>query len=147
MNRGTLSFGIKHHFQVILFASIIMAALGLAGCGGDSGTIKPSGTYEAGSKTEKDLQDLLTADARVENFDLSGDKLTVNVKPTFADAPIGLQQRALWNWYNTLQAARNGSKKVSVEATFEGKTVASWTGGEGFKPPAQAKKEGGEKAD
>ena len=147
MNRAVNAFGVNHSLQAIFWVAIIFASVMFIGCGGGGEPAKQQGMYAAGSKTEKDLEDMLKADARVESYDLQGDKLTVNVKPTLAEAPIGLQQRALWNWYNTLQAARNGSKNVSVEALHEGTKVASWSAGEGFKPPAQAKKKGEEKSE
>jgi hypothetical protein len=143
MNQAINASRVKNHFHLIFWASLIFTSLLLVGCGGGHEPAKQPGMYAAGSKTEKDLIDMLKADARVEGDpSLQGDKLIVNVNQTFADSPIGLQQRAVWNWYNTLQAARNGSKNVSVEALHEGAKVASWTAGEGFKLPAQAKKEG-----
>jgi hypothetical protein len=147
MNQAGKAFVLKNYFHAIFWAFILFTAMLLVGCGGGHEPSKQQGMYAAGSKTEKDLEELLKADARVDSYDLQGDKLTVNIKPTLAEAPIGLQQRAVWNWYNTLQAARNGSKNVSVEALAEGTKVASWTAGDGFKVPAQAKKEGEEKSE
>ena len=147
MNQAGKAFGIKNHFQVIVWASIIFTTMFIIGCGGGHEPTKQQGMYAAGSKTEKDLEEMLKADARVDSYDLQGDKLTVNIKPTLAEAPIGLQQRAVWSWYNTLQAARNGSKNVAVDALAEGTKVASWSANEGFKLPAQAKKEGEEKSE
>ncbi len=147
MNQAVKAFAVKNHFQVIFSASIIFASMLLIGCGGGHEPTKQQGMYAAGSKTEKDLEEMLKADARVERPDLQGDKLTVHVNQIFAESPVGLQQRAVWNWYNTLQAARNGSKNVSVEAVHEGTKVASWTASEGFKLPAQAKTEGEEKTE
>jgi hypothetical protein len=148
MNQAIKAFRVKNHFHVVFWTALIFASLLLVGCSGGHEPAKQQGMYAAGSKTEKDLEDILKADARVEGApSLQGDKLIVNVNQTFADSPIGLQQRAVWNWYNTLQAARNGSKNVSVEALHNGTTVASWTASEGFKLPAQAKKEGEEKAE
>ena len=147
MNYAIKAFRINNPLHVLCWAVIIFASVMFIGCGGGHEPAKQPGMYSAGSKTEKDLEDMLKADARVDSYDLQGDKLTVNIKPTLAESPIGLQQRALWSWYNTLQAARNGSKNVSVEALHEGTKVASWTASEGFKPPAQAKKEGEEQAE
>ncbi len=147
MNRATKASRVNNHFQVIFWVSIIFTSLLLIGCGGGHEATKQQGMYAAGSKTEKDLEEMLKGDARVDSYDLQDDKLTVNIKPTLAEAPIGLQQRAVWNWYNTLQAARNGSKNVSVEALHEGTKVASWTAKDGFKVPVQAKKEGEEKSE
>lgn len=147
MNQAVKAFGLNHYFQIICWASVIVAAMLFIGCSGGHEPTKQQGMYTAGSKTEKDLEDMLKADARVDSYDLQGDKLTVNIKPTLAQAPIGLQQRAVWNWYNTLQAAHNGSKNVAVEALYEGTKIASWSASEGFKLPAQAKKEGEEKSE
>jgi hypothetical protein len=147
MNQAVKAFAVKNHFQVIFSVSIIFASMLLIGCGSGHEPTKQQGMYAAGSKTEKDLEEMLKADARVERPDLQGDKLTVHVNQIFAESPVGLQQRAVWNWYNTLQAARNGSKNVSVEAVHEGTKVASWTASEGFKLPAQAKTEGEEKSE
>lgn len=109
-------------------------------CGGGSGAVKQMGQYEAGSKTMEDVETLLKNDSRVEGYNPSGDTLTVNVKESFTSAPYGMQQRAMWNWYNTWQAAKS-SKNASVVVQSNGADVATWNDKDGYKPAAQAKSE------
>lgn len=120
---------------------IFLCSLLLAGCGGDSGQVKPLGQYEAGSKTQEDLENALKADARVAGYEPSGDTITINVTSEFTAAPYGMQQRALWSWYNTWQAAKSGSKTATVIVNSNGTEVARWNHSDGYKPAAQAKSE------
>src|SRR5262245_57300111 len=85
---------------------LLTVSLSLLACGGESSSPKPTGQYQAGSKSQDDVESLLKADSRVENFETAGNTLTVNVNQSFTSAPYGMQQRALWNWYNTWQAAQ-----------------------------------------
>jgi hypothetical protein len=97
------------------------------------------GLYEAGSKTQDDVENLLKADARVQDYETSGSTLTVNVNDRFTAQPYGLQQRALRQWYNVWQAANSGAKNSTVIAQSNGEEIAKWTASEGYKPKVKAK--------
>ena len=137
MNTG-LMISTKRN-RTIAWLLLLLLLSFLAACGGDSGQVKPLGLYEAGSKTQTDLEDLLKADSRVQSFDINGDTVTVSVNESFTSAPYGLQQRALWSWYNTWQAAKSG--KGAVIAQSNGTEVGRWNSTDGYKPVAQAKTE------
>lgn len=120
--------------QIVSSFVVFTVALFSIACGNNAAPTKISGQYQAGSKTQADLESLLKADARVEDFSTEGDKLIVNVNEAFTSQPYGLQQRALGEWHNVWQAANNGSKNATVIAQNSGNEIAKWTASEGYKP-------------
>ena len=135
-SRWTLSY--RHRYPASWFFALTLLAL-MTACGGESGQVKPIGQYDAGSKTQEDLETLLKNDSRVEDHNINGETVTVTVNETFTSAPYGMQQRALWNWYNTWQAAKSGSKNAAVVVESSGSEVARWNHADGYKPVTQAK--------
>ncbi len=120
------------------FVLLSMAFLTIA-CSNDSAPAKKLGQYEAGSKTQEDLETMLKADARVESHEIEGEKLIVNVNSSFTTQPYGLQQRALSEWHNVWQAANSGAKNATVIAQSSGDEIAKWTASDGYKPKVKAK--------
>ena len=135
-SRWTLSHLYRHPTSWFLALTVLAM---MTACGGESGQVKPIGQYDAGSKTQEDLEALLQNDARVEGHDINGETVTVTVNETFTSAPYGMQQRALWSWYNTWQAAKSGSKTAAVIVQNNGAEVARWNHADGYKPVTQAK--------
>jgi hypothetical protein len=114
----------------------------MVACSNDSAPAKKLGQYDAGSKTQEDVANLLNADARVESFSPEGEKLIVNVNSAFTSQPYGLQQRALSEWHNVWQAANSGAKNATVIAQSSGDEIAKWTSSEGYKPKVKEKEKG-----
>jgi hypothetical protein len=126
-------------FQLVSSFVLLTLAFLTVGCGHESAPAKHPGQYAAGSKSQADLEDLLKADARVNDYSTEGDKLIVNVNEAFTSQPYGLQQRALGEWHNVWQAVNNGSKNAAVIAQASGDEVAKWTASEGYKPKVKPK--------
>jgi hypothetical protein len=129
----------RNRLQIVSSFVLLSVAFLTMACGHDSAPAKRLGQYEAGSKTQADLETLLKADARVDDFSTEGDKLIVNVNAAFTSQPYGLQQRALGEWHNVWQAVNNGAKNASVIAQSSGDEIAKWTASEGYKPKVKAK--------
>jgi hypothetical protein len=125
--------------QIVSSFVVFTVALFSVACGHDAAPMKTTGQYQAGSKTQADLESLLKADARVIDFSPEGDKLFVNVNEAFTSQPYGLQQRALGEWHNVWQAVNSGSKNATVIAQSSGDEVAKWTANEGYIPKVKAK--------
>jgi hypothetical protein len=125
--------------QIVSAFVVFTAAIFSIACGHQGAPTKTLGQYQAGSKTQADLDSLLKADARVEDFSPEGDKLIVNVNEAFTSQPYGLQQRAIGEWHNVWQAVNNGSKNATVIVQSSGDEVAKWTASEGYKPKLKEK--------
>ncbi len=124
----------KASFLPVLIALILMAA-----CGGHLETSGPAAQFPEGSVTNEDVEKLLKFDARVQDFEMDGNKLVVNVNQSWLSSPPGIQERAMGKWYGYWQAAHGGSaakpqKGVDVIARFDGKEIAHWTA-DGYKAP------------
>jgi hypothetical protein len=139
MNNRFKHFQKRNGLQIISSFVLLSVAFLTMACGHDSAPAKRLGQYEAGSKTQADLDALLKADARVDDFSTEGDKLVVNVNSAFTSQPYGLQQRALGEWHNVWQAVNNGAKNASVIAQSSGSEIAKWTASEGYKPKVTPK--------
>jgi hypothetical protein len=138
MNNRFKLFQKKNRLQIVSSFVLFSLAFLTMACAHDSAPAKRMGQYEAGSKTQADLEALLKADARVDDFATEGEKLIVNVNSAFTSQPYGLQQRALGEWHNVWQAV-NGGKNATVIAQSSGSEVAKWTASEGYKPKVVAK--------
>lgn len=139
MNKRLKLVAKTRRLQIVSSFVLFTIALFSAACAQDNAPAKRLGQYEAGSKTQTDLEDLLKADARVDDFSTEGDKLVVNVNSAFTSQPYGLQQRALGEWHNVWQAINNGSKNATVIAQSSGDEIAKWTASEGYKPKVKPK--------
>jgi hypothetical protein len=129
----------RDRLQVVSWLVLLSVAFITMACSKDSAPGKKLGQYEAGSKTQEDLEAMLKADARVVDFSPDGEKLIVNVNSSFTSQPYGLQQRALSEWHNVWQAINSGAKNATVVAQSSGDEVAKWTSAEGYKPKVKAK--------
>lgn len=129
----------RNHWQAVSWFVLLTVSIFSIACSSDSGAVKQLGRYEAGSKTQSDLEALLKADARVQDYSTEGEKLIVNVNQAFTSQPYGLQLRALDQWHNVWQAANSGSKNATVIAQSNGEEIAKFTASEGYKPKPKAK--------
>lgn len=123
---------------LILIAVLMMGF----GCSGHSIVGSSSAQFPAGSVSNEDVEKLLKFDARVENFQMDGNKLTVDVNSAWASSPPGMQARSIGHWYGMWQAANGGSadkqqKGYSVVVNHDGKAIAEWTPENGYKPTAK----------
>jgi hypothetical protein len=139
MDNRFMLFQKSNPMQVVSWFVLLSVAFITVACSNDSTTAKKPGQYEAGSKTQEDLETMLKADARVEDFSTDGEKLIVNVNSSFTSQPYGLQQRALGEWHNVWQAANSGAKNATVIAQSSGDEIAKWTESDGYKPKVKAK--------
>lgn len=119
--------------------SALIALLLMAACSSQMETGGPAAQFPEGSVTNEDVEKLLKFDARVQDFEMDGNKLVVNVNQSWMSSPPGIQERAMGRWYGYWQAAHTGSadklqKGVDVVARFDGKEIAHWTA-DGYKAP------------
>jgi hypothetical protein len=139
MNNRFKHFQKRNRLQIISSFVLLSVAFLSVACGHDYAPAKRMGQYEAGTKTQADLEALLKADARVDDFSTEGEKLIVNVNSAFTSQPYGMQQRTLGEWHNVWQAVNNGAKNATVIAQSSGDEIAKWTASEGYKPKVKAK--------
>jgi hypothetical protein len=138
----------KFAVRTIALFVLVTALMIISGCGGHSIIGSSSAQFPAGSVSNDDVEKLLKFDARVESFQMEGNKLMVDVTNAWASAPPGIQARSLGHWYGMWQAANGGSadkqqKGVSVVVNHDGKAIAEWTPENGYRPakPDGQKKE------
>jgi predicted nucleic acid-binding Zn ribbon protein len=129
----------SERLQLLSWLVLLTLSLFAVACSHEGTSVKPLGLYEAGSKTQDDVENLLKADARVQDYETNGATLSVNVNDRFTAQPYGLQQRALGQWYNVWQAANSGSKTAAVIAQSNGEEIARWTASDGYKPKVKPK--------
>jgi hypothetical protein len=111
---------------------VMVAMLVAIGCGGEHKLAANAPEYPAGSVSREEIERQLRYDARVQDFEVSGDKLIVNVNQEWVASPPGLQQRAVGQWFGMWQAAQS-KKGVEVVIRHDGKDVATWSGEKGYK--------------
>lgn len=124
--------------RVAGWALTMLVMLVAIGCGGEHRNAGSAPQYAAGSVTQEEIERQLRHDARVQDFEPSGDKLIVNVNQAWMASPPGLQQRAVGQWFGMWQAAQN-KKDVEVLVRHEGSDVARWNNKVGYKPVAPAR--------
>jgi predicted nucleic acid-binding Zn ribbon protein len=139
MKNRFLLFQTRNRLQAVSWFILLTVSLFAMACSHDSAPVKPLGLYEAGSKTQDDVEGLLKADARVEDYSVEGGTLVVNVNDHFTAQPYGLQQKAIGQWYNVWQAANSGAKNSAVIAKSNGEEIAKWTASDGYKPKMKPK--------
>lgn len=134
----------RSKFIVRTIASFVLVAalMIISGCGGHSIVGSSSAQFPAGSVSNEDVEKLLKFDARVDSFQMDGNKLMVDVNSSWASSPPGIQARSIGHWYGMWQAANGGSadkqqKGVSVVVNHDGKAIAEWTPENGYRPAAK----------
>jgi hypothetical protein len=118
--------------QGLFWILVMVVMLGATGCGGEQKLGVSAPQYPAGSVSQEEIERQLKYDARVQDFEVTGDKLIVNVNQEWMASPPGLQQRAIGQWFGMWRAAQN-KEKVGVVVRHDGKDVARWTGEDGYK--------------
>ena len=103
------------------------------GCGSDSHEAGSAAKYPTG--ISEDVEQQLKYDARVDSYDTSGDSLVINVNDAWLNAPPGMQERSVGQWYSLWHANHSGG----VEVQHDGTKVATWTSSAGYKPVTKSK--------
>lgn len=124
--------------SMVLVAALIIGS----GCGSHNMMGSSSAQFPTDSVSNGDVEKLLKFDARVEDYQIDGSKLMVDVNSSWMDSPPGIQARALGHWYGMWQVANGGSanqqkKGVSVVVRHDGKDIAEWTPENGYRPTAR----------
>lgn len=117
----------------ILMIAMIVAA---TACGGGSHPNVSTSQFPGGTADAEQLDRMLKFDARVNDYELSGDRLVVNVNQDFMTSPPGIKERAAGQWYNMLTSSRgkDRAKSLQVVVRHEGEDVARWTADAGYEP-------------
>ncbi|HWP41710.1 MAG TPA: hypothetical protein VNO14_00645 [Blastocatellia bacterium] len=127
-----------HALVWILVICVMLVSLA---CGGERHLSSNAPEYPAGSVSQQDIERNLKHDARVEGFEVDGDKLIVNVNQAWTSSPPGLQQRAVGQWFGMWKAAQS-KNTVEVIVRHDGADVARWTGEDGYRPVSARAREG-----
>ncbi|HLG16317.1 MAG TPA: hypothetical protein VJH03_17690 [Blastocatellia bacterium] len=119
----------------VTLASVLLSSLMVVACGGANNEGGQTGQSNA-AFTNDELEQRLKFDARVTDYQMDGDKLTVNVNKAWMSSPPGLQVRATSQWFAMWQSARAGDGKppggLEVVVQHEGEKVARWSAEKGY---------------
>ncbi|HVF90799.1 MAG TPA: hypothetical protein VNH22_12080 [Blastocatellia bacterium] len=106
-------------------------------CGGHHKTPTPTDQFPGTSADGETLEKMLKFDARVQDYEISGDKLIVNVNEYWIEAPYGIKERSTGQWFNMFRASQgNSAKELQVVVQHEGQEVGKWTPEGGFESAA-----------
>lgn len=138
LNSTRSEFKVRTSVYLVLVAALLIGSA----CGGHDVVGSSSAQFPAGSVSNEDVEKLLKFDARVDDFQMDGSKLMVDVNSSWADSPPGIQSRVLGHWYGMWQAANGGNSKdqkkgVIVVVRHDGQDVAEWTPENGYRPKAK----------
>lgn len=103
------------------------------GCESNSNQTTTAAKYPTG--ISEDVEQQLKYDARVDSFDTSGEDLVVNVNDAWLNAPPGMQERSVGQWYSLWHTNHSGG----VIVQHDGNKVATWTSNNGYKPETKSK--------
>ena len=127
--------------------ALFLFAFITAACGGHHKTPSTTDQFPGASADSEYLDKMLKFDARVQDYEISGDKLVVNVNDSWVDAPYGIKERATGQWFNMFRASQGGSQKsVQVVVQHQGQEVGKWTPDRGFESPEGQAKSGSNSA-
>jgi hypothetical protein len=102
-------------------------------CGGHHKTPSSTDQLPGATADSEYLEKMLKFDARVQDYEISGDKLIVNVNDSWIDAPYGIKERATGQWFNMFRSSQGGSQKaLQVVVQHQGQEVGKWTPEGGF---------------
>jgi hypothetical protein len=121
---------------VIAISSMLFAVA----CGGDAAPPGSSSEYPSG--IGNDIYKQLKYDARVEDYEESGNTLVVNVNDSWTSSPPGIRARSLGQWYSLWQASHGTGSKIVVK--HEGNEIDSWNAEKGYQPASDEKKNSSE---
>ena len=114
-------------FAVFVFLLIACA------CGGHHNPPSSTDQLPGASADSEYLEKMLKFDARVQDYEISGDKLVVNVNDSWMDAPYGIKERAVGQWFNMFRSAQGNSRgALQVVVQHQGQEVAKWTPDGGY---------------
>ena len=132
---GTISGSTRISLLAVFLLALITGA-----CGGHHKTPTSTDQLPGATADGETLEKMLKFDARVQDHEISGDKLIVNVNGSWLDAPYGIKERAAGQWFNMFRSAQGNSQKaLQVIVQHEGKEVGKWTSEGGFEAPEEQK--------
>ena len=124
--RGTGGVRLVH--RLTLLAALLAAGIAAAACGGHGSASGHGDQYLSRKVGGEEIEKVLKADARVDDFDTDGDKLIVTVKESWMQSPPGLKQFSMGQWYNQWKGEKGeNSKSVQVIVRYDGEDVARAT--------------------
>ena len=137
-----MSFFRGDHFRLRALGAVLClcALIGAWACAGGNSETAQGTRYPTG--ISDDIQKVLKYDARVQDFDLDGDLLSVNVNESWVAQPQGMHERALGQWYSLLKASHGDKARIVVK--YEGNEVDTYTADKGYQPASKEKKESSE---
>jgi hypothetical protein len=115
----------------------LLALIGMTSCAG--GVAEPSGAMHYPAGIGGDVENVLKYDSRVQDFEMDGDTLSVNVNDAWVEQPQGMHERALGQWYSLWKASRGEKARVVVK--HGGDELETYTAEKGYQPVIKEKKE------
>jgi hypothetical protein len=108
--------------------AVSVASLTPIACGGHDATSGHGDQYLRRKVASEEIEKVLKADARVEDFETDGDKLIVTVKESWMHSPPGMKQFSIGQWFNQWKGEKGeGAKSVQVVVRYDGEDVAKAT--------------------
>jgi hypothetical protein len=133
-SKDTLRFGA---FRIFCLLSITVLFSICLGCGGGA-TVPEADSQNVANASATDVENQLKFDARVQDYEIDGDKLVVNVNDSWTKSPTGIQLRVAGEWFSMWKSARssdgNTPDDLEVVIQHQGDKVATWTAQAGYKP-------------
>ena len=127
---------LRLYVSVMAFSVMLLSSA----CGGDTAPQSSASQYPSG--IGNDIYKQLKYDARVEDYEESGNTLVVNVNDSWASSPPGIRARSLGQWYSLWQASHGTGSKIVVK--HEGNEIDSWNAEKGYQPASDEKKNSSE---
>ncbi|HKG22118.1 MAG TPA: hypothetical protein VKC34_09480 [Blastocatellia bacterium] len=132
MRKGS-GAGIRFRLPGLSLLAVFLFVFITGGCGRHHRPPTPTDQFPGASANSETLEKMLKFDARVQDYEISGDKLIVNVNESWIEAPYGIKERATGQWFNMFRASQgNSTKELQVVVQHEGQEVGKWTPEHGF---------------
>jgi hypothetical protein len=106
---------------------LVTGSVLVAGCGGDHAMGGHGDQYLGRKVAQEDIEQVLKNDTRVEDFEVDGDRLIVNVRESWVSSPPGMKQLAMGQWFNQWKSGKGDAARVQVVVRYEGADVAKAT--------------------
>jgi hypothetical protein len=112
----------------------VFVLLFIAGaCGGHDRLPSSTDQLPGASANSEYLEKMLKFDVRVQDYEISGDKLIVNVNDSWIAAPHGIKERAVGQWFNMFRSSQGNPRgTLQVVVQHQGQEVAKWTPDGGY---------------
>ena len=127
---------------------MLVGLLFLAAACGSGDSNNAAANASAGSVSAEDVERDLKFDARVDDFNIDGNMLEVNVNEHWMSSPAGMQQTTLKRWLARWQASKTGDgemppKDIQVVVRYQGEPILTAAGDGKVEVVAKAKSETG----